>query len=95
MDTCSILEISASVISHGVSNVKVEFDHIMKNISITKEDLLIEIQAKQVLSFDWSASYINSTSFSVDLSINRVLLGDEILTLTFINYKKFRGPNGG
>lgn len=56
---------------------------------------MISIQANEPISFDWSASYINDSTFSVDLSINRVLIGNEILTLTFINYKIFRGPNGG
>lgn len=63
--------------------------------SITKDDLMIEIQSSTPFTFDWSAYYINSTSFSIDLSINNILVGDEVLTLRFINYKKFRGPNGG
>lgn len=67
----------------------------MQNNSITKDDLMIEIQANTAISFDWSASYINSTTFSIDLSIHEVLVGSEILTLSFINYKIFRGPYGG
>lgn len=89
------MEISASVISHGVSNVKIEFDHIMKNNSISKDDLLIEIVSSQTFSFDWKASYLTLTILSIDLTIHHVLVGSEILSLSFINYKKFRGPNGG
>lgn len=67
----------------------------MQIIQITKEDLNIEIASDNPLTFDWSAEYISSTVMSIDLSINRVLLGNEICTIKFINYKTFRGPYGG
>lgn len=67
----------------------------MQQVDVTKDDLSITIQADTSISFDWSASYISSTVLSVDLSISQVLVGNEILTLKFINYKIFRGPYGG
>ena len=67
----------------------------MNQTSISLKDLSISIDASYPVSFDWIASYTNQTTLTIDLALHTALLGGELITVQFTNYKVWRGPNGG
>ena len=67
----------------------------MKQTSISLKDLSVFIDASYPVSFNWMASYTNQTNLTIDLALHTALLGGELITVHFTNYKVWRGPNGG
>ena len=95
-DTWNPLKISAILESISSTNqITISFNHTMKQTSISLKDLSVSIDASYPVSFDWTASYANQTTLTIDLALHTALLGGEIITVHFTNYKVWRGPNGG
>lgn len=67
----------------------------MRNISIDASALNVQIDAGYSISYSWTASYTNSTTLHLAISISQVLTGTEQLHVKFIDSKVFRGPHGG
>ena len=95
-DTWNPLKISAMLESISSTNqITISFNHTMKQTSISLKDLSVSIDASYLVLFDWTASYTNQTTLTIDLALHTALLGGELITVQFTNYKVWRGPNGG
>ena len=77
---------------------------IMKSLSklnyywifaISLNDLLVNVFSKFSIVVTWNARYVNSKTLRITLITNNVLVGDEVVSLKFINYKVFRSQYGG
>ena len=66
---------------------------IQKAISL--EDLLVNVYSKYSIVVTWTARYVDSKTLRITLVTNSVLVGDEVVSLKFINYKVFRSQYGG
>jgi len=95
-DTCSYLEITASI-GELLNNkrVKINFSHSMKQTTITTTDLLVSIESEYVIDFSWTASYSSPTTLDITLDVTTALQGKEELTVKLLNSKTFRTNNGG
>lgn len=67
----------------------------MNVTDITLADLLVTISSKYNIKFTWTAKYTSDKTLRVSIATNFVLVGDEVVTIKFISYKIFRGPDGG
>ena len=73
----------------------INFDYDMNHTEILIEDMLVQIKASYNIRFTWQASFVNTTSLKVAISVATVLEGTEKLIVRLINYKAFRGQYGG
>ena len=95
-DTWNPLKISAMLESILSTNqITISFNHTMKQTSISLKDLSVSIDASYPVLFNWTVSYKNQTTLKIDLGLQSALLGGELITVNFTNYKVWRGPNGG
>ena len=77
------------------NSIDIKFNHTMNMTNIGEDDLLVEIQSSYKISYSWTASYTNDTNLHISIDVSSVLEGGETMTISFINYKTFRGPDGG
>jgi cysteine-rich repeat protein len=77
------------------SHAIISFNHTMKAANITEKDISITIESEYRIDFEPKAAYINSNTLKIDLFIESLLEGGEIITIEFTNEKMFRGPYGG
>ena len=77
------------------NSVDIKFNNTMNITEIGEDDLLIEIQSIYKISYSWTARYADDTTLNINIDISSVLEGGETLTISFINYKKYRSPGGG
>ena len=95
-DVWSLLYIVPNITSVTSGNtVVVSFSYAMKQASISLNDLQVTISSSYTIDFSWSASYSNTTTLNIAISTNTVLQGNEKVTVSFVNYKKFRSSRGG
>ena len=95
-DKCIPLNITSELKKTSVPNeydVAFSIDMIQKAISL--KDLLVNVYSKFSIVVTWTARYVDSKTLRITLITNSVLIGDEIVSLKFINYKVFRGQYGG
>lgn len=55
----------------------------------------MSIKTVYSIDFDWQANYIDKKTLSLTINSHTVLQGNEKIFVRFINYKVWRGPNGG
>ena len=67
----------------------------MKQSPIGVNDISLSISSLYLISFTWSANYVNDTIVQISLVIQSILQGNEKLNIQLSNYKVFRGYNGG
>ena len=66
------------------------------NISdITINDMGVSIDADYSVSYTWTASYESSRRLVIQISTSDVFEGTETLSVSFTNWKTFRGEYGG
>ena len=96
VDTWSKLPITPIVKSVSTSNtVEIGFSHAMNKTEITLDDLSVSISYQYTISISWSAYYSNNQTLLINIDSQTVLTGEEKITIKFINYRVWRGPNGG
>ena len=95
-DVWSLLYIKATLSKGAISNTyDINFSSEMKQISVSLNDLLVTVSSKYSILYTWSANFINEKVLRISIETNYVLIGDETVSIKFINYKEFRGPYGG
>ena len=95
-DTWSLLYITAILTKSSIPNTyNVAFNTDMNQVEVNLSDFLLTVYSKYDIPFTWSAKYIDNRTLRIAIITNSILVGDEIVSLKFINYKVFRGVNGG
>ena len=96
LDSWSKLLITPSIKSISASNtIDISFNHVMNKTDITLNDLSISISYYYKILFTWTAYYSDNQTLTININSQTVLTGKELITIKFINYKVWRGPNGG
>ena len=92
----SKLYITPTINSISSSNtIVIGFNHTMKQVNITFDYLSVSIAYDYTIIFSWSAYYLNESTLEIRINSQTVLTGNEKINIKFINYKAWRGPNGG
>ena len=95
-DNWNILYITANLTRSSIPNTyDINFNTEMNKTDITLNDLLVTVSSKYNIKYTWNATYTSEKQLRVLIVTSNVLVGDEIVTIKFINYKIFRGPYGG
>lgn len=82
----------------GVSKnneIEISFNHSMKMIEITQDDLLIEVTSSFRIFYSWTAYFSNSETLLIKVTTSSIFEGGEEVKVSFINYKVFRADIGG
>ena len=77
------------------STLLVDFNATMNVTDITLNDMSVNIISDSNVKSTWTASFFNSTQLKISLTVNGLLTGNEEVEIDFINYRVFRGPQGG
>lgn len=95
-DVWTYYVINATLASIGSGNNLVfTFDAPINSTSIGLSDISVEVDAKAFISTTWYAVYIDDYTLKLSITYGSMLRGKEVLNVNFLNYKTFRGPNGG
>ena len=90
VDKWSLLYITSNLTKTSIPNTyDVAFSTEMKQIDINLNDFLLSVDSKYNIQISWDAIYINNKTLRVSIKTNSVLVGDEAVSLKFINYCSF------
>lgn len=77
------------------NQVLVSFNVSMQQVSLTQDDMLVEVTSSFRVSYSWSAEYKDSKHLVITITTSSIFEGGEPLKITFLNYKTFRADTGG
>lgn len=79
----------------SASTLLIDFNSTMNVTDIGLNDMSVNIISDSNVKSSWSASFVNETQLKIEMTVSGLLTGNEQVEIDFVNYKAFRGPQGG